>query len=153
MRARSLLAKYLGGLPRRRDALPELLQRWIGRPQMQLNHSGDVPPCCEPFIVHRHDGRLSVRLFRDHAQSLLLLEESLPAPGKIDGFSLTRREAEVLAWLSRGKTNRDISAILGTSPRTVQKHVEHIFQKLGVETRTAAAAKVLAQTGEPGAQS
>jgi len=78
-------------------------------------------------------------------------EESLPPPQSIDGFGLTRREAEVLAWLSRGKTNRDISTILDTSPRTVQKHVEHIFQKLGVETRTAAAAKALAQSDAAGA--
>lgn len=54
--------------------------------------------------------------------------------------SLTAREAEVLLWVARGKTNRDIAEILGMSPRTVNKHLEHIFAKLGVETRTAAAA-------------
>ena len=53
---------------------------------------------------------------------------------------LTQREAEVLAWLAKGKTNRDIADILGMSPRTVNKHLEHIYVKLGVETRTAAAA-------------
>lgn len=58
-------------------------------------------------------------------------------------FNLTQREAEVLLWLSRGKTNRDISEILGMKPRTVNKHLEHIFDKLGVETRTAAAAAAL----------
>lgn len=52
---------------------------------------------------------------------------------------LTGREAEVLSWLAKGKTNRDIADILGMSPRTVNKHLEHIFEKLGVETRTAAA--------------
>lgn len=56
-------------------------------------------------------------------------------------FHLTRREAEVLHWLSMGKTNRDISNILGISARTIDKHVERIFGKLGVETRTAAALK------------
>ena len=46
----------------------------------------------------------------------------------------------MLAWLAKGKTNRDIADILGMSPRTVNKHLEHIFEKLGVETRAAAAA-------------
>ena len=54
--------------------------------------------------------------------------------------ALTPREVEVLSWLAKGKTNRDIADILGMSPRTVNKHLEHIFEKLGVETRTAAAA-------------
>ncbi|MBI4986849.1 MAG: response regulator [Rhodocyclales bacterium] len=52
---------------------------------------------------------------------------------------LTPREAEVLFWVIKGKTNKDIGDILGTSPRTVNKHLEHVFEKLGVETRTAAA--------------
>ena len=54
-------------------------------------------------------------------------------------FKLTSRESEVLYWTIKGKTNRDIGDILGTSPRTVNKHLEHVFTKLGVETRTAAA--------------
>ena len=53
---------------------------------------------------------------------------------------LTPRETEVLTWLAKGKTNRDIADILGMSHRTVNKHLEHIFEKLGVETRSAAAA-------------
>ena len=55
-------------------------------------------------------------------------------------FRLTQREAEVLNWVIKGKTNRDIGDILGMSPRTVNKHLEHVFVKLGVETRTAATA-------------
>jgi DNA-binding NarL/FixJ family response regulator len=54
--------------------------------------------------------------------------------------ALTPRETEVLSWLAKGKTNRDIADILGMSHRTVNKHLEHIFEKLGVETRAAAAA-------------
>jgi DNA-binding response OmpR family regulator len=53
---------------------------------------------------------------------------------------LTHREAEVLLWVSYGKTNRTISEILGISPRTVNKHLEQVFRKLGVETRAAATA-------------
>ena len=54
-------------------------------------------------------------------------------------LGLTEREAEVLGWVAEGKTNPEIGFILSISPRTVQKHLEHIFAKLGVETRTAAA--------------
>jgi DNA-binding NarL/FixJ family response regulator len=53
-------------------------------------------------------------------------------------FQLTEREVEVLRWVACGKTNRDIGDILGLSPRTVNKHLEHVYVKLGVETRTAA---------------
>jgi DNA-binding response OmpR family regulator len=55
-------------------------------------------------------------------------------------LGLTTREGQVLSWLSKGKTNRDIAQILGLSPRTVDKHLEQIYSKLGVENRTAAAA-------------
>ncbi|MXO65565.1 response regulator [Altericroceibacterium endophyticum] len=55
-------------------------------------------------------------------------------------IGLTQREAEVLLWISYGKPNRTISEILGISPRTVNKHLQQIFAKLGVETRAAAAA-------------
>lgn len=54
-------------------------------------------------------------------------------------FGLTAREAEVLYWLTLGKTNRDISAILLLSVRTVNKHLEQVFQKMGVDNRTSAA--------------
>ncbi len=54
-------------------------------------------------------------------------------------FFLTEREAEVLLWLSRGKANREIAQILSMSPRTVNKHLEQVFRKLGVENRTTAA--------------
>ena len=54
-------------------------------------------------------------------------------------LALIAREAEVLYWLVKGKTNKDIGEILGASPATVKKHLERVFAKLGVETRTAAA--------------
>lgn len=62
-------------------------------------------------------------------------------------LGLTQREAEVLTWIAGGKPNRDIGEILGISPRTVNKHLEQIFTKLGVENRASAAAhatKILA---------
>ena len=58
-------------------------------------------------------------------------------------LSLTGREAEVLLWISRGKSNREIGEILAISPRTVNKHLEQVFVKLGVETRAAAAARAV----------
>jgi DNA-binding NarL/FixJ family response regulator len=61
---------------------------------------------------------------------------------------LTHREAEVLLWVSYGKTNRTISEILGISPRTVNKHLEQIFKKLGVETRAGATAFAVRVMGE-----
>lgn len=63
-----------------------------------------------------------------------------PETDRLLQAALTPRETEVLTWLARGKTNRDIAEILGMSHRTVNKHLEHIFEKLGVETRAAAAA-------------
>ncbi len=60
-------------------------------------------------------------------------------------FKLTPREAEVLYWVVKGKINRDIGDILGSSPMTVKKHLERVFAKLGVETRTAAAGMAMSR--------
>lgn len=66
-----------------------------------------------------------------------------------DAFGLTGRESEVLYWLSMGKTNRDIGEILKLSARTVNKHLEQVFQKMGVDNRTSAAVRAdrLLQSG------
>jgi DNA-binding CsgD family transcriptional regulator len=64
--------------------------------------------------------------------------------------TLTARERQVADWLAAGKTDRDIAAILGCSHRTVQKHLQRIYDKLGVETRTAAVLRWLAAS--PGAR-
>jgi DNA-binding NarL/FixJ family response regulator len=70
---------------------------------------------------------------------------------RLASAALTPRETEVLSWLAKGKTNRDIAEILGMSPRTVNKHLEHVFEKLGVETRAAAAAIAATLLREDGA--
>lgn len=62
-------------------------------------------------------------------------------------LGLTDREAEVLLWISYGKSNGMISEVLAISPRTVQKHLERIYEKLGVETRAAAAAVAIKVLG------
>ncbi|MGZ5104084.1 MAG: helix-turn-helix transcriptional regulator [Usitatibacter sp.] len=69
----------------------------------------------------------------------------VPPPGQesIRDVPLTAREREVLGWLAGGKTDRDIGDILGISPRTVHKHLQRIYEKLGVETRTAAVVRAL----------
>jgi DNA-binding CsgD family transcriptional regulator len=65
-------------------------------------------------------------------------------------FGLTPREAEALYWIAKGKTNRDIGEIVGASPATVKKHLEHVYEKLGVETRNAAAAVALGKVPQLG---
>jgi DNA-binding CsgD family transcriptional regulator len=68
------------------------------------------------------------------------LRRSKGIPRELISLGLTKREAEVLAWVARGKGNYEIGVILGTRRRTISKHVEHILSKLNVENRTAAAA-------------
>jgi DNA-binding NarL/FixJ family response regulator len=110
-------------------------------------------------LLHKHfpgeqNGHLPANLARDNAPLLarrfaerdrndlqmFILEErgSPPGPASLAQLGLTAREAEVLYWIAQGKSNPDIATILGANVRTVHKHVEHIFQKLGVETRNAA---------------
>ena len=88
----------------------------------------------KPYLVHTY------RSLLDRAR--LRQMDSILFCG-LDQFNLTPREREVLGWVAKGKTNEVIGIILGLSPRTVQKHLEHIFIKLNVETRTAAAAIAL----------
>ena len=70
-------------------------------------------------------------------QGLLLDKQAVALPPRSTKAQRSR-ETEVLSWLAKGKTNRDIGDILGLSQRTVNKHLEHVFEKLGVETRAAA---------------
>jgi DNA-binding CsgD family transcriptional regulator len=82
-----------------------------------------------------------------HTDEYMLLIQKRTQEWDLDSlktsFGLTAREAEILMWISRGKTNKEVGLILNTSPRTVNKHLEHVFEKLGVPTRTAAVVKVL----------
>lgn len=75
-------------------------------------------------------------------QVLHLAEESAPpGPADLVALGLTPRQAEVLYWIAQGKTNGETAVILGTSPRTIDKHVEQLLERLGVENRLAAAAR------------
>jgi DNA-binding NarL/FixJ family response regulator len=90
----------------------------------------------QPLLIKTMDNQ--------QADEWLLLIELANKPKEEDllreKFELTPRESEVLTWISRGKTNQEIAMILDFSPRTVNKHLEQIFRKLGVENRTTAAA-------------
>ena len=108
----------------------------------------------DPFMLARGDHCLVADLIVDHGKDshLVRLERiALNAPAaSLESLGITPREAEVLSWVAQGKTNREIGMILGSSARTVQKHLEHVFQKIGVESRTAAILKAW-QAGRHGA--
>lgn len=123
------------------DSLPDGLNRYIRYhlPKF-LGNEFYLPPI--PLEISYQNAKLIIRLsFHSLTKTTVLLLEEIPAPLISDfvGMRLTRREASVLSWISHGKTDGEIGLLLAISVRTVQKHVEHIFDKLGVETRTAAA--------------
>jgi DNA-binding response OmpR family regulator/DNA-binding CsgD family transcriptional regulator len=110
----------------------------------QGGEAAGILPTAPQWVVNQAARRLTVALHEpvgDDEWLLVMRETSDQAA--IDAitqeFRLTAREGEVLYWVVKGKTNRDIGDILGSSPATVKKQLEHIFAKLGVETRTAAA--------------
>jgi DNA-binding CsgD family transcriptional regulator len=94
-------------------------------------------------MCEREGKRLVVRHLCKAETCHLFLEEQPTArqAAALTPPGMTPREIEVLQWVAHGKTNMEIGTILDVSPRTVQKHLEHIYRKLGVETRMAAAAR------------
>lgn len=118
------------------NAVPARLQDWL---------AAHVDSAASPSLVaHFGNQQLTVNVAGTVGlgeRVLLLYCQAADSPTlRLARAALTPRETEVLYWLARGKTNRDIADICGMKPRTVTKHVEHIFEKLGVETRAAAAA-------------
>jgi DNA-binding CsgD family transcriptional regulator len=89
--------------------------------------------CRRPLIHRLADRRLIIKRVGD----ALLLEEARP------DVNLTAREREVLTWVARGKTNAEIARVLWLAPSTVAKHLENIYAKLGVKSRTAAVARFI----------
>jgi len=99
----------------------------------------------EPLVISHGDRRLCVRWVAGSAdESWLVLSEERDWDfvSSLAALGLTEREAQVLRWISEGKSNPEIGIILGSSPNTVRKHVQHVLQKLGVETRAAAVRRV-----------
>ncbi|MDU6135591.1 response regulator transcription factor [Bradyrhizobium sp.] len=118
--------------------LPDALRQWLD--QAQKGKGGTKPMASVP-----DHPELRLYYMGGAGPNEFLLRLAKESSGELpkeffSEFGLTVREAEVLSWLSKGKTNRDIAQILGLSPRTVDKHLEQIYAKLGVENRTAAAA-------------
>jgi DNA-binding NarL/FixJ family response regulator len=138
--AQKLLADRLstGGLVEEM-VLPAPLQQWLeqaqkgrGGSKAQAASFPDHPELRLYYMGNAGPNEFLLRLAKDSGANL---------PTEFSSeLGLTQREGEVLSWLSKGKTNRDIAQILGLSPRTVDKHLEQIYAKLGVENRTAAAA-------------
>jgi len=121
---------------------PARILRWIDDCLQQL--SANLP--MQPLNIIQNSKRLVLNIGRltEDEWVVMLREESdsIKIEALMSTFKITKKEAEVLYWVIKGKTNKDIGDILGSSSRTVNKHLEHIFYKLGVETRTAAAALV-----------
>lgn len=141
-RARYWLTLYFDDGPARGHQLPEDLQRWVREQAERLGRGNTLTAPPRPLVMKREDTRLRIRLIPDSPDDLLVLEEENAKVNyaALQQQGLTPREAEVLHWVAEGKTNKDIGTILRASPRTVGKHLERVFSKLGVETRTAAAA-------------
>jgi len=150
--ARELLQSYYGHLDPRPDHAPQPLLDWLQRHLPAALAQGIEPP---RLIAELGARRLAFSLHQQLSDEegrnddwLIVMRESSDA-AVIDSmalaFKLTAREAEVLYWVIKGKINRDIADILGASPATVKKHLERIHAKLGVETRTAAAAMALSR--------
>ncbi len=103
-----------------------------------------VPASPEVVVVAGFSVEASACQYPNEYLLLLQRDDAQWTPELLrERLKLTFREAEILMWIARGKTNKEIGIILTTSPRTVNKHLEHIFEKLGVSTRAAAVAMVL----------
>ena len=136
-----LLMKHFKWNAAANSILPDELRNWLrsagtAKPEVPLSYS--------PYFVRSEGCELRIDPIMDRSAervTLLLHERSSGAP-LVQTCGLSRREAEVLNWIADGKTDEVIGMMLGISTRTVQKHVEHIFHKLAVETRTAAVSKI-----------
>ncbi|HET8868912.1 MAG TPA: response regulator transcription factor [Aquabacterium sp.] len=146
--ARQLLGKYFDAPD---GVAPQELLNWVRQAALgRATPGGASPPS---WFVNHAGGRLTFALHQQTGEQewlLVMTETSDQALIEVltMEFGLTAREGEVLYWVVRGKTNRDIGDILGSSPATVKKQLEHIFQKLGVETRTAAAGLALSRVAQ-----
>jgi DNA-binding NarL/FixJ family response regulator len=102
-----------------------------------MNRGADdylTKPVANATLVQAIEARL-----RRHQQQAREFKPDFSSSSPLVKLGLTPRAAETLLWLCQGKTNSDIATILGITESTVKKHVQEIFEKLGVETRGAAA--------------
>jgi|SRR5579862_2620899 len=142
-RAAIWLKECLGGILC--NALPERIDSWLRKQLARMQIVDDVTRPADALKLLAPTGAIIIRLAQLPNGWLLLLDKDRV---KIDfatlqSLPITKREAEVLSYVAMGKTNPEIAIILGIGRLTVKKHLEHIFESLGVETRTAAAAIAL----------
>jgi CheY-like chemotaxis protein/DNA-binding CsgD family transcriptional regulator len=140
--ARSLLHDYFGSPSGIADVpqVPPPLLAWLT--QQAALAEGGAEPKALTLVRGARQLILSLQERTSDEDWLVVMREvsdTAIVEAMMAAFKLTLREAEVLYWVVKGKTNRDIGDILGSSPATVKKHLEHVYEKLGVETRTAAA--------------
>ena len=148
-RAEALLLKYFQPLGESGYHLPDTLQRWVN---YQLSPTAGLASSRSPLRVEHAGQALTIRLFCDPPgeNSWLLLVEEVPTPLSaelFEGLGLSPREAEVLFWLVQNKCPQEIATRLNCRCGTVKKHLEHIYKKLGVQTRLAAVTQALKQIG------
>jgi DNA-binding CsgD family transcriptional regulator len=138
-RARSFLQTYWRSAPDS-GCLPAPLLGWLLK---NLAPTGTGGAGREPLIVQSPTSQLAVRLMVDKNERYLFFEETVLRPTfeEFKQFGLTDREAEVLGWVARGKSNDDTAAILNICSQTVKKHLERIYATLNVANRTEAALK------------
>lgn len=149
-RAEELLSQYF--LHRIPYSLPESLQHWFQKQIARIAFNRNVPSRCLPLHIQQAGRQLIVRLLPDpiNQQYLLLLEEEELQSFSIstlESLGLTKREAEVLFWIAKDKSNAGIAKVIGCSEGTVRKHLEHLYGKLSVQTRTAAVMVALEKLG------
>lgn len=148
-KARQCISDYFDPPSWNINSLPEALMIWIRHQQSLLGQNHMPPPPPEPLVVEHGGKRLLVRLISNHHEGHhLLLEEKVCSLGESlrllsESLGLSTRESEVLLWVTQGKTNQEIGKILHLSPRTVHKHLEHIYQKMGCENRASAIVQAL----------
>lgn len=140
--ARDLLLRYCGTSA---PVTPPAVLDWLHRHLPDAQERQIEPPV---LTIEQGATSLNLRLHQqtghdDDGDDWLIIMREVSDTAVIEAMSLslklTAREAEVLYWVVKGKTNKDIGEILGSSPATAKKHLERVYVKLGVETRTAAA--------------
>ena len=137
--------RYLHTQVERGDLLPEVLRRWAQSQRDSARKGLVVEPKDQVFRIRQEHRTLAVRLTEEALGGVRLLfeEQTVGLVVRPNLSELTARENEVLRWMAQGKTNVEIAVILSLSRRTVDKHVEHILSKLGVENRACAVLQAL----------
>ena len=143
-KAKALLKKYFRDRVLTIGGLPDSLARWITENRSDFIRSKEVGMPPKPLVLFGENEKLIIRFNYDYSTnliSLLLFEEREISTEDLASLGLTNRETEILFFIAKGKTNPEIAILCDISVRTVEKHVENIFIKLGIETRTAAILK------------